>query len=121
MLFFYTTFHSGIVPTLINLKEVNDIPEWLQDSQKHLYIGRNCSGLRVFSMWGNPFKITRTITREQSIKNFTSYFKNNPVMQQALWQLCYKQLGCWCVPEPCHGQVLINAVKHMLLSDLEFI
>ena len=117
---FYTTLHSGIVPRLINLKAV-DISKWIQDGDNNLYIGRYCAGLRVSSLWGNPFRITNTISREISIERFTAYFKNNPKMQQDLWQLCFKEMGCWCVPDQCHGQVLIDAVKHMLLFDLEYI
>ena len=111
---------SGIVPTLINIADVPDPAAWLQDP-RHVYIGRRCYGMRVSSIWANNFKITKTASREQCIKNFEASFKSNKFLQDALPQLCYKTLGCWCVPSSCHGHVLIDAIKHMLLIDIEYI
>jgi hypothetical protein len=117
----FSLYHSsGIVPTLVNLKEVPDPAEWLQDAN-HLYIGRNCRGMRVNSLWANPYKINGQTSREQCIRQYETYLKNNNILQNALPQVCYKQLGCWCVPHQCHGHILINAVKDMLLFDLAFI
>ena len=110
-------FNSGFLPTLINLKNT-DIAQWIQNP-KHVYIGRYCYALRVSSLWGNPFRISASTTREQAICKYEAFLTNNYELQNALWQLCNKELGCWCFPEPCHGQVLINAVKHMLLYDID--
>ena len=57
------------------------------------------------SKWGNPYKIGRDGTREQVIAKYRATIsdKDREVIQQ---ELKGKRLGCFCAPEPCHGDVL---------------
>jgi hypothetical protein len=54
------------------------------------------------------------MSREQVISGYAQYFDKNQDLQKALYKLCRKNLGCWCHPEPCHGQVLISKIKELL-------
>jgi len=70
--------------------------------KKHLYdvyIGRP-------SKWGNPFVIGRDGNRDEVIEKYRSWVKANPGLMAEVKSLKGKVLGCWCAPEPCHGDVL---------------
>jgi hypothetical protein len=69
-----------------------------------VYIGRP-------GPWGNPFRIGVDGSRERIIELFEQWVttSNDP---NAVWireHVAYlggKVLGCWCSPQPCHGDVL---------------
>lgn len=65
-----------------------------------VYIGRP-------SKWGNPFVIGPDGTREQVIEKYRQYLLTSPELLAALPALRGKILGCWCSPNPCHGDVLV--------------
>ena len=66
-----------------------------------VYIGRP-------SKWENPFKIGPDGTREEVIEKYRKWlFEERPdLVADAKKELPGKLLGCWCAPEPCHGDVL---------------
>jgi Domain of unknown function (DUF4326) len=65
-----------------------------------VYIGRP-------SKWGNPFKIGKDGSREEVIQKYRRWILANPVLvAQVPTELRGKKLGCWCKPNPCHGDVL---------------
>lgn len=67
-----------------------------------VYIGRP-------SKWGNPFSIGRDGTRDEVIAKYREWLKTQPdLMKQIKIELRGKVLGCWCVPKPCHGDILIE-------------
>ena len=72
-----------------------------------VYIGRP-------SIWGNPFVIGRDGTREQVIAKYRNYIMNSPQLLGRLGELKNKILGCWCKPEACHGDVLVELIKGRL-------
>jgi len=94
----------------------------------HVYIGRQGvvfvpgkePGSKVryppaSSPWANPFKIENGQTREDVIKKYRRYVKKrlqDPKDKEITWEkleeLRGKTLGCWCHPEGCHGDVLID-------------
>ena len=39
------------------------------------------------------------------------YFKNKELMN-SLKELKGKVLGCWCCPELCHGNILLDLLKN---------
>ena len=63
------------------------------------------------SEWANPYKINHQTTREASLKKYESMLLRNGKLQDSLSTLCYSQLGCWCAPLPCHGNILIDQIK----------
>jgi hypothetical protein len=66
-----------------------------------VYVGRN-------GIWGNPFIIGRDGTREEVIKKYRSWIKTRPDLLEQIPTLKGKRLGCFCVPLPCHGDVLVE-------------
>ena len=106
--------------TLVNLKkkELNkmgyrDFEEWQNASPDHVYIGRNMS-LYVKgafgSKWGNPFKKGRV---DYILERYAQHVRDDPALYNSLMELDGKVLGCWCTPEPCHGNVLIRLVNEV--------
>lgn len=66
-----------------------------------VYIGRP-------SKWGNPFAIGRDGTRAEVIEKFRAHLESSPHLMAALPELRGKVLGCWCTPQACHGDVLLE-------------
>ena len=71
------------------------------------------------SNFANPFKIGKDGTRDEVIEKYKIYItkklKENVLLQEELLKMKGKNLGCWCAPEPCHGNVLIELLSK---SDL---
>ncbi len=65
-----------------------------------VYIGRP-------SKWGNPFKVGRDGSRQEVIHKYKEMIiANTQLVKQIRIELKGKTLGCWCKPDPCHGDVL---------------
>ncbi len=64
-----------------------------------VYIGRP-------SKWGNPFAIGKDGTRSEVIDKYRTWIVTQPHLMASLPELKGKILGCWCAPQPCHGDVL---------------
>lgn len=78
-----------------------------------VYIGRP-------SKWGNPFShLSNTLaqysvdTRDEAIKEYEAWLRNQPELMAALPELRDKVLGCWCKPKACHGDVLAKIVNEL--------
>ena len=98
--------------------EYNNLKEWMEDSN-NVYIGRRgivfIDGRRFpeqNSKWCNPFKI-KNISREKSLKmfkeNILEKIKEDPDKYN-IEELRGKNLGCWCHPEICHGDILMELI-----------
>lgn len=87
------------LPTVVNIR-----------TQKcDLYIGR-------VSIWGNPFLIGRHGTREEVIQKYEVWVRNQPDLMEKVKTLLGKTLGCYCSPEPCHGDILKKLCQEYLDS-----
>ena len=52
----------------------------------------------------------------------TKKLENNTELQSELLTLKGKHLGCWCYPDMCHGNVLIDIINSLpLVYKLVFI
>ena len=61
--------------------------------------------------WGNPFILDEDGDRSQVIKAYRAhYLPHKPSLLRQLPTLRGRALGCWCAPEPCHGDVLKEAL-----------
>lgn len=63
------------------------------------------------SEWGNPFKLDRDGDRATVIAKYRDHFLPHTGLVNQLGQLRGKALGCWCAPEPCHGDVLAREAE----------
>ena len=76
-----------------------------------VYIGRP-------SIYGNPFSIKKH-GRKRCIELYEEYAINRMTedteFYNAVKALYGKVLGCWCSPEACHGNVLVELSEPTLL------
>lgn len=86
-----------------------------------IYIGRP-------SLLGNPFVIGRDGSREEVIRKYRRWLWNEirrgvgPVFEELhrlahLAQECELVIGCWCVPQSCHGSVIKACLEWLNSSD----
>lgn len=72
-----------------------------------VYIGRK-TAQHAKSIFANPYKVGRDGTRSECIAKFKEELDNDPELQKAAQALKGKTLGCWCKPQDCHGDVLVE-------------
>ena len=60
------------------------------------------------SKWANPFHIGRDGNRDEVIEKYRDWLLQQPDLMAALPELRGKDLACWCVPERCHAEVLLE-------------
>jgi hypothetical protein len=101
-----------VSPSLINLKgkkhQLGDSLE--KGSENIVYIGRQMymGGWRIpKSKWFNPYPVKKH-GLEESLKMYRTHLAENQELINSLAELNGKKLACWCHPQPCHGQVLIE-------------
>jgi len=91
----------------------NSFAEWAEDPN-HVYIGRNMNYYvpgTLKSKWANPFKVGKDGTLEEVIEKYRHYVLSNPKLVRDLPELKGKELGCWCKPNLCHGDALVDLLK----------
>ena len=63
----------------------------------------------------NPFKVGKDGTREEVIAKFRAYMdarlQSEPALRAEFQTLKGKCLGCWCKPEACHADVLVELMS----------
>lgn len=69
-----------------------------------VYVGRP-------SKWGNPWSISKTNSREKVIKMYREYIQTQKHLLDCLNELKGKDLICWCEPEACHADILLELVN----------
>lgn len=84
-----------------------------------MYVGRKVGALDS-SILQNPFRVTSTCTREKSIELYRRWLWKNlqpshPNYPQFIYAFDVMKkdtvLVCWCIPEPCHSEVIESAWK----------
>ena len=83
------------MPKVVNVRESG------RSGPNLVYVGRP-------SYWGNPFIIGEHGTREEVIDKFRIRLLGSPKMLARLSELRGKDLSCWCAPEPCHADILLE-------------
>jgi hypothetical protein len=69
-----------------------------------VYIGRG-------SKWGNPFIIGKDGDRTAVISKYRDYLDKNDSLLNSLSELKDKTLVCFCKPQACHGDVLVEYME----------
>ena len=81
-----------------------------------VYVGRGrCPQSGELGQWGNPFshrsskyQVIRVATIEEAIERYRSWLWSEIAAERIdlaeLAALDGKTLGCWCAPNPCHGE-----------------
>jgi hypothetical protein len=68
-------------------------------------------------VWSNPFKIGRDGNRGKVIEMYRKWIFLRPELLKRLPELRGKRLGCWCAPQACHGDVLVELINSMGNND----
>lgn len=83
-----------------------------------VYIGRG-------SKWGCPYTIIKdrptlakeiVDSKEEALAKYKEYILNTPELYNSLGELDGKILGCFCKPQPCHGDVLLELISQKKLK-----
>lgn len=96
----------------------NNLKEWCSDKNNY-YIGRKgivfINGERYpkkDSIFANPYKVGKDGDIDEVLYKYKKYIKNkikeNP---EILEEIKNKNLGCWCHPNKCHGDILKKILK----------
>lgn len=117
---------SNQTPKVVNVKvayirpKYKDVHEWMRDPN-NVYIGRTMfvNGIRFpSSIWANKHKITEKVSRDEVLKLYEKDIRANKELMSKISTLNGKNLGCWCKPEPCHGDVLVKLYNEVSKSPL---
>lgn len=111
------------VPRVINVRKAElcqrgygSFLDWAANP-KNLYIGRSMQQYvpgTVGSKWGNPFPL-KQYTLEESLQKYELHVRNSKDLWGALEELDgLEEIGCWCAPAPCHGNVLQRLLAEKL-------
>jgi hypothetical protein len=115
---------KNVKVAFIRKEEYDNLKEWMED-EDNVYIGRKGvvfiadeNGKQRFpkenSPFHNPFKIDKDNTREDVLKKYKIYIKDklkDKNFRKMLYSLKGKNLGCWCCPEKCHGDILLELIN----------
>jgi hypothetical protein len=107
----------------IRPKGYQNLQAWIAD-KNNVYIGRagvifidNQRFPKEPSPFCNPYKIGKDGTRADVLHKYTTFITNkieqSSEFKNNLLALQGKHLGCWCHPEPCHGDILLALLKKM--------
>ncbi|MFJ7072349.1 DUF4326 domain-containing protein [Streptomyces sp. NPDC098781] len=100
--------------TVVNLKGHRDDPDYADV----VYVGRamHRGGWHLEgSELASPFRPGRDGSRAQVVEKYRAHLLSRPDLLALLPALRGRRLGCWCVPEACHAQVIAE-----LADSLEF-
>ncbi len=101
----------------------NNLKEWMDDPE-NVYIGRGgvvfIDGKRypsTSSEFANPYKIGQDGDRTEVIEKYSEMveqkIKSYPELKNKIKNLKGKNLGCWCKPDLCHGDILFNLANKL--------
>lgn len=104
----------------------NNLKEWMDDPD-NVYIGRKgivfIDGKRFpsfSSKFANPYKVGKNGNRKEVIEKYKKYMSHKIEKDESLLSelllLKGKNLGCWCHPEACHGDVLLKLIQEKFLD-----
>lgn len=80
----------------------------IRNGQYDVYIGRAGQGQDGY--FGNPFRLGMNEKRGATLEKYREYFYNrirsDPEFKEKIESLKGKTLGCFCKPNPCHGDII---------------
>ena len=73
-----------------------------------VYIGRAGNGQDGY--FGNPFVLMPGEARGSTLAEYRAYFyrrlEEDPEFKRRIYELKGRTLGCFCKPNPCHGDII---------------
>lgn len=103
----------------LNERGFDNFDHWNMNPS-HIYIGRSMTWVKGCttahkSKWANPFS-AKKYGREECIKLYEDYVLEHSELYNQLEELTLVELGCWCKPEACHGDVLVQLLHEKIES-----
>lgn len=89
-----------------NLKSDANLIGWAQKHECYVKIDRRTD-------WGNPYILGKDGDRDTVCESYRIYILRKYSLIDRLPELQGKVLGCWCYPERCHGNELIELMNPM--------
>ena len=92
----------------LNKRNISDFAEW-KERPNTLYIGRNMNFYvpgTYASKWKNPYP-SKKYSLEKSLELYEKHIRESNLYNE-LHELDNLELGCWCKPNECHGDILIK-------------
>ena len=86
----------------------------IKDSDYTIYVGRYKTYYNLpASKFANPFKISNTCTRKESVAKFKEYFMSNEELKSAAIKEIPSNaiLACWCHPLSCHADIIAQFIN----------
>jgi transcriptional regulator with XRE-family HTH domain len=97
--------HRSGETVVVNLHRHQALIAWSQANGVYEQVDRK-------TKWGNPFEMPADGDRATVIANYRDhYLPHKPSLLKKLPNLTGKLLGCWCHPEPCHGDILAEGAE----------
>ncbi|MGI5380813.1 DUF4326 domain-containing protein [Streptomyces sp. CA-251387] len=91
--------------TVVNLKGHRDDPDYADV----VYVGRAMTRGGWYlegSPLASPFRHGPDGTREEVLAKYRAYLLERTDLLALLPGLRGRRLGCWCLPQPCHAEVI---------------
>jgi hypothetical protein len=98
----------NIKKKFLNQRGIKDFEEWASNPN-HIYIGRNMSFYikgAYHSKWANPYTV-KSNGREKCLELYEKYICESDLIND-LDELDGCEIGCYCKPGACHGDILIK-------------
>lgn len=107
------------IPKLVNLRGTRDQRPPIYT----VYIGRRMTmgGWDLpASIFANPFKAKDYPDINGVVNDYRQYVLQQPHLLNQLSSLKDQTLGCWCYPDRCHGDVLIDLYVEKVLGGVRY-
>lgn len=96
---------------VINLHRHKALALWARVENRFARIDRQ-------SDWGNPFLVGSDGDRDEVVNNYRDhYLPYKYGLLARLGELEGKALACWCAPSRCHGDVLLDELRGLLVEE----
>lgn len=89
----------GVVMRTMYISERRGVVFITEDGKKRRYPEKD-------SPWCNPYKIGKDGDRQEVLNKYRKYISG-----RSLDEIRGKTLGCWCKPEDCHGDILLELLS----------
>jgi len=96
---------------IANLKTDDKIIQWAEFRGLLVRIDRQ-------TRWGNPFEVGKDGDRDYVVESYARYFERKLSLHSDIRELDGKVLACWCYPEACHGDVLLDCIAKQSESEV---
>lgn len=100
-----------VIIEVVNIHNTPDFGTKVGD----LYIGRKFGGFNE-SKWACPYHIQMSgnnTPRYMVLKQYREYLNESGLINDIDEILQYDRLGCWCLPKPCHGNILLDCLSEI--------